>query len=120
AGIWVATMAVTSTAATAASAAGSAAEAAGSAADEPGARSEMQQGAQQQLQQLQQRAQGAGDEAAAAARTAGAASAWGFFIYGLLTLAAAILGGRTGAPRVRHVVQEERVPPPGAPLPHRA
>lgn len=117
AGIWIATMAVASTAATAAQAAG---EVGSAAATEPGARAEMQQGAQQQLDQLQQRAQQSGGEAASAAKTAGTAGAWAFFVYGVLTLAAAILGGRTGVPRVRHVVREERVPPPGAPLPQRA
>jgi hypothetical protein len=60
------------------------------------------------------------DEAAAAAKTAGATGAWAFFLYGLLTLAAAVLGGRAGVPRERTLVtHDERAGLPGEPLPHR-
>jgi hypothetical protein len=42
-------------------------------------------------------------------------------IYGLLTLAAAILGGRQGIPRDRAIIREEPAPVPGAPFtPQRA
>jgi hypothetical protein len=120
AGIWIATMAVTGTAQTAARAAGGAAQAAGSAASDPSLRQQVEQQAdraQQQLQGLQQRVDENKDEAASAAKTAGTAGAWAFFLYGVLTLAAAILGGRVGVPRDRHLItREETVPAPGAPL----
>ena len=59
-------------------------------------------------------------QAAETAKKAGATGAWAFFVSGLLTLAAAILGGRAGVPREGRVVgQERRAPPPGEPLPHR-
>jgi hypothetical protein len=126
AGIWIATMAVTRTAGAAAQAVGGAAQAAGEVAgQDPQLRAQAQQQgqqAQQQAQQLRQKAEESKDEAAQTARKAGGAGAWTFFLYGLLTLAAAILGGRAGVPRDRLIVtREERVPPAGAPLtPQRA
>jgi hypothetical protein len=123
AGLWIATMAVTRTAATAAQAAGGAAQAAAGAAADPQARQDMERQANRAEQQVQGMAQDVrenADEAAAAAKTAGTAGAWAFFLYGLLTLAAAILGGRAGVPRERHVIgQEQRTGPAGEPLPHR-
>jgi uncharacterized membrane protein len=120
AGLWIATMAVTRTAATAASAAGTAAQAAGSAASDPNARRQMQQGAQsaqQQVQGLAQKAQANKDEAADAAKKAGTTGAWAFFLYGILTLAAALFGGRAGVPHDRHLVaREETAPLPNQPL----
>ncbi|HEY6099312.1 MAG TPA: hypothetical protein VIW03_07770, partial [Anaeromyxobacter sp.] len=104
-GLWLATMAVARTAATAAQAAGGAAQAAGSAASDPRAREEMRQRAEEardRVQGLAQRAQGAAEEKADSAKTAGAAGAWAFFLYGLLTLVASVLGGRAGAPRHEH------------------
>jgi hypothetical protein len=131
AGLWVATMAVTRTAGAAASAAGTAAQAAGQAAANPqlsqqaqDQAGQVQQQVQQQAQQLKQQVQQNSDQAAGTAKTAGAAGAWAFFIYGILTLAAAMLGGRAGIPRERLVLgREERVPsggPPLTPAPHRA
>src|SRR6266511_2501195 len=126
AGLWIATMAVTRTAGAAASAAGGAAQTAGQAA---AANPQLQQQAQQradearqQAQQLRQKAEQNKDEAAAAAKTAGAAGSWAFFIYALLTLAAAIVGGRAGVPRDRtFLTREQPAPVPGAPLsPQRA
>jgi hypothetical protein len=113
AGIWVAAMAVGTAAGTAAEAAA----ATGAAADtptapEPGA--QVQQQEQGLAQQLEQRS----GEVAETAKTAGATGAWAFFIYGLLTLAAAILGGRYGVAEDRHVVVREETAP-GAPLPQR-
>jgi hypothetical protein len=126
AGLWIATMAVTGTARTAAQAAGGAAQTAAEVAGgDPSLREEAQQQAnraQQQVQGLQQRAQENKEEAASAAKTAGTAGTWAFFLYGLLTLAAAIAGGRAGVPRDRHlIVREETVPqsPPLTPSPHR-
>jgi hypothetical protein len=121
AGLWIATMAVTQTAGAAASAAGSAAEAAGQvAATNPDVQQQAQQQAEQargQAQQLKQEAEQRKDEAASAAKTAGTAGSWAFFLYGLLTLVAAILGGRVGVPRDRtRIVREEPAPVPGAPL----
>jgi hypothetical protein len=122
AGIWIATMAVTRTAGAAAQAVGGAAQAA---AQNP----ELQQQAQQQAeraqgqaQQLQQEMAQRKDEAASAAQKAGTAGSWAFFLYGLLTLAAAVVGGRAGVPHERIAIgREERVPPPGAPIaPQRA
>jgi hypothetical protein len=123
AGLWIATMAVTRTAGAAAQAVGGAAQTAGEVAgQDPQLRAQAQQQGQQ-AQQLRQKAEESKDEAAQAARKAGGAGAWAFFLYGLLTLAAAMLGGRAGIPRNRLIVtREERVPsPPGAPLtPQRA
>jgi hypothetical protein len=125
AGLWLATMAVAGTAGAAARAAGGAAQAAGEAAgQDPELRREAQERAgqaQQQLEGLKQQATENKDEAAAAAKKAGTTGAWAFFLYGVLTLAAAIIGGRVGVPKERLLVaREERVPPPGEPLPHRA
>jgi hypothetical protein len=124
AGLWIATMAVARTASTAAQAAGGAAQAAGQAASDPQARQEARQQmerAEQRVEGLAQQAQANAGEAADAAKKAGATGAWAFFLYGLLTLVAAMFGGRAGVARDAHVVgQEERLPPPGEPLPHRA
>ncbi|HET8540191.1 MAG TPA: hypothetical protein VFL83_10005 [Anaeromyxobacter sp.] len=127
AGLWIATMALAGTASKAADVAGGAmqgaGQAAGQAANDPQARREARQQAneaEQRAQALAQQAQQKAPEAAETAKKAGATGAWAFFLYGLLTLAAAIFGGRTGVPRETHVVgREERVPPPGEPLPHR-
>jgi hypothetical protein len=120
AGLWIAVMAVGQTASAAAGVAGTAAQAAGSAAANPQAQATIREQAgqaQQKVQGLAQQAQGRSDEAAGAAKKAGAAGSWAFFIYGILTLAAALLGGRAGVPReVRPLAREERVPPPGSPL----
>jgi hypothetical protein len=70
-----------------------------------------------QLQSAQQQLAQGGETAADATAT----GAWAFFLYGVLTLAAAMLGGRVGVPKDRLLVgREERVPPPGATLPQRA
>ncbi len=131
-GMWIATMAVARTTSAAAGAVGTAAQTATQAGAQIGAQAannpRMRQQAQQQMQQAQQQgqqlmqeAQQNAGQAASAVQTAGATSAWAFFIYAVLTLIAAILGGRYGIPRETRVVhEEERVPPPGAPLPHRA
>jgi hypothetical protein len=121
AGIWIATMAVTRTAGAAASVAGGAAQTAGqAAASDPQLRQQAQEQAgqaRQQVQELRQKAEENKDEAAAAAKTAGTTGAWAFFIYGLLTLAAAMLGARAGVPRDRTLVgHAEPAPVPGAPL----
>ncbi|HEX9308206.1 MAG TPA: hypothetical protein VF894_11990 [Anaeromyxobacter sp.] len=121
AGLWIATMAVTRTAGAAASAVGGAAQAAGQAA---AANPQLQEQAQQRAdegraraQQLRDQATQDKDEAAAAAKTAGAAGSWAFFIYGLLTLASAMLGGRAGVPRDRMLLgRTQPAPVPGAPL----
>lgn len=124
AGLWIATMAVARTASTAAQAAGGAAQAAGQAASDPQARREagkrLEQ-AQEKVQGMAQQAQANAPETAETAKKAGATGAWAFFLYGLLTLAAAMFGGRAGVPREQHLAarEEERAPPPGAPLPHR-
>jgi hypothetical protein len=124
AGLWIASMAVAGTASKAADVASGAAQGAGQAAQSPQLRRQAQAQAgqvQQKAQNLAQRAEQNAPEAADAAKTAGAAGAWAFFIYGILTLAAALLGGRAGVPReALAVAREERIPPPGAPLPHRA
>jgi hypothetical protein len=129
AGVWAATAAVTRTAGAAASAAGGAAQTAAQAgASSPqlqreAARraGEVQQRAQQGAQQLQQSLEQHKDQAAQATKLAGAAGAWAIFIYGILTLAAAILGGRTGIPRDRMIVREEPATAPDRPLsPQRA
>jgi len=124
AGLWIATAAVAGTASTAASVAGSALRGAGQAAQGPQLRRQAQAQAgeaQRRAQGLAQRAEERAPEAADAAKAAGATGAWAFFLGGILTLAAAIVGGRAGVPRDRGLaVREERVPPPGAPLPHRA
>jgi hypothetical protein len=124
AGLWIATMAVTRTAGAAAQAVGGAAQAASEAVgQDPQLREQAQQQGQQaqaQAEQLKQRAMENRDEAAQAAQTAGTTGAWAFFLYGILTLAAAMLGGRAGIPRDRIVVAREE-PVPGAPLsPQRA
>jgi hypothetical protein len=120
AGLWIATMAVTRTASTAAQAAGGAAQAAAGAAADPQARRDIERQANRAEQQVQGMAQDVRenpDEAAAAAKKAGTAGAWAFFLYGLLTLAAALLGGRAGVPRA-HLVgpHDERIAAPGQPL----
>ncbi len=128
AGLWIASMAVAGTASKAADVAGGALQGAGQAAGQTARDPRLRQQAQQKADQVQQKAQGLAQraqqnapEAADTAKTVGATGAWAFFIYGILTLAAAIFGGSVGVPREGRVVrQEERVPPPGAPLPHRA
>ncbi len=127
AGLWLATMAVAGTASEAADVAGNAAQGAGQAAGQAAQSPQLRRQARSQASQLQQQAQGLAQqaqqkapEAAETAKKAGATGAWAFFIYGILTLAAAIIGGRVGVPREGHLVrQEDRVPPPGEPLPHR-
>ncbi len=109
AGIWVAAMAVGSATGTAAQAAGSAA----------GRMEQGRGGAQQQMQGLAQQMEQRSGEAASAARTAGATSAWAFFIYGILTLAAAIFGGRAGVAEDRHVIAHEERAPLTPPSPQR-
>jgi len=116
AGLWIATMAVVRTA-------GAAAEVAGSAAQASAQSAELQQEIQQQAGQARQKAEGLRqqaearkDEAASTAKKAGATGSLAFFVYGLLTLAAAMLGGLSGVPKDRIVIaREETVPPPGAP-----
>lgn len=128
AGLWIATMAVAGTASKAADVASGAAQgagqAAGQAANDPQLRREAQARAGQvqgEVQQLADQVKANAPEAADTAKKAGATGAWAFFLYGLLTLAASMFGGRAGVPRAGHVVgHEERVPPPGSPLPHRA
>jgi hypothetical protein len=128
AGLWIATMAVAGTASKAADVAGGALQGAGQAAGQAANNPQMRRQAQAQAgqaqakaQQLAQQAEQNAPEAADAAKKAGTTGAWAFFLYGLLTLAATVFGGRAGVPRDAHVLgQEERVPPPGAPLPHRA
>lgn len=126
-GLWAATMAVVRTAGAAASAAGTAAQAAGqAAASNPDLQQQAQERSQQvqgEAQQLAQRAQQNAPQAAEAAKTAGVAGAWAFFVFAVLTLVAAILGGGAGVPKERTLIRrEETVPvPPGAPLsPQRA
>lgn len=123
AGLWIATMAVARTASTAAQAAGGAAQATAGAASDPQGREQLERQANRAEQQIQGMAQDVREnagEAAAAARTAGATGAWAFFLYGVLTLAAAVLGGRAGVPRERTLVtHDERAGLPGEPLPHR-
>jgi ABC-type multidrug transport system fused ATPase/permease subunit len=126
AGIWIAAMTVARTAGAAAQAVGGAAQTAGQAvAQNPSVQQEARQRseqARQQAQELKQQAEQNKGEAAAAAKKAGFAGSWAFFLYGILTLAAAILGGRAGVPRERIVHgREEPLPAPGAPLsPQRA
>src|SRR6266540_6766049 len=116
AGLWIATMAVVRTA-------GAAAEVAGSAAQASAQSAELQQEIQQQAGQARQKAEGLRqqaearkDEAASTAKKAGATGSLAFFVYGLLTLAAAMLGGLSGVPKDRIVIaREETVPPSGAP-----
>jgi hypothetical protein len=126
-GLWAATMAVARTAGAAASAVGTAAQTAGqAAASNPDLQQQAQQQAQQaqgQAQQLEAQAREKAPQAAEAAKTAGAAGAWAFFIFAVLTLVAAILGGGAGVPKERMLIRrEEHVPvPPGAPFsPQRA
>lgn len=118
AGLWIATMAVARTA-------GTAAEAVGAATQNPQMQQQIQQQAEQareQVQGLRQQAEEKKEEAAAAVKKAGTAGSWAFFLYGLLTLTAAVLGGRLGVPKDRRIVaREETVPAPSAPLsPQRA
>jgi hypothetical protein len=129
AGIWIATMAVTRTAGAAASAVGGAAQTAAQAGAanpqlqrEAQQRSgELQQQAQQKGEELKQQVQQSSDQAAAATKVAGATGAWAFFLYGILTLAAAMLGGRAGVPKDRMLIRREEAAPAGAPLsPQRA
>lgn len=122
AGLWIATMALAGTAGTAVQAAGGAAQAAAGAAADPQARQELEQQANRAEQKVQGMAQDLREnrgEAAAAAKTAGTASAWVFFLYGLLTLAAAVFGGRAGVPRGVLAEHEVRTGVPGEPVPHR-
>jgi hypothetical protein len=127
AGLWIATMAITGTASKAADVAGGAMQGAGQAAGQAAQSPQMRRQAQQkagpiqgQAQQLEQQAKEKAPEAADTAKKAGATGAWAFFLYGLLTLAASVFGGRAGIPKEGHVVgQAERVPPSGEPLPHR-
>jgi hypothetical protein len=114
AGLWIATMAVTRTAGAAANVVGGAAQAAGQAAQDPSLRQQAQNEIQQQQQQIQQQAQQAQQqlqqnqgEIAETAATATTAGAWGFFVYGLLTLLAAAIGGGVGIPRDRHIVTRD-------------
>ncbi len=108
AGIWIAATAV-------GSAAGSAAQAAGGA-----AAAQMERGQpQQQMQGLEQPMEQRSGEVASTTRTAGATSAWAFFIYGVLTLVAAVLGGRYGVGEERHVVAREEAAPLTPPSPQR-
>jgi hypothetical protein len=124
AGLWIATMAVTRTAGAAASAAGGAAQTAAQAgASNPRLQreaenraGEVQQQVQQGAQQLQRQVQQNSDQVATATKVAGAAGAWAFFIYGILTLAAAMLGGRAGVPRDRMLIRREETAPAGPPL----
>lgn len=130
AGLWIATMAVTRTVSGAASAVGGAAQTAAEAgAQDPQARREareqagqLQAQAQQQAQQAQQSLQENKEEIAETAATAGSTGAWAFFIYGVLTLAAAALGGRSGVPRLyRTPAEATPAPIPDRPLsPQRA
>jgi hypothetical protein len=116
AGLWIATMAVTRTAGAAAQAVGRAAE---TAAQSPEVRQEAQQQAgqaQQQVEQLKQQAAQSVDEASGAAKEAGTAGAWAFFLYGVLTLAAAMLGGRAGVPKDRMILTREETVPTSPPL----
>jgi hypothetical protein len=120
AGIWLATMAVAGTAAKATEVAGGAAQAAGNAAADPQARRDMQQQGQdvkERAQGLAQQARANAGEVADKAKTAGATGAWAFFLYGVLTLAAAIFGGRTGAPRYHPIVPGAETLPAHGPAP---
>ncbi len=127
AGLWIATMAVAGTASKAADVAGNAAQGAGMAAGQASTSPQLRRQARDQAGQIQQKVQGLAQqaqanapEAADTAKKAGATGAWAFFIYGVLTLAASIFGGRAAVPREGHVIgQEGRVPPAGEPLPHR-
>jgi hypothetical protein len=125
AGLWIATMAVTRTVSGAAGAVGAAAQTAAQAgSQDPQARREARQQAdklqgqaQQQAQQAKQNLQQNKDEIAETAATAGSRGAWAFFIYGILTLAAAALGGRAGVPRLHRTPAEaEPAPLPDRPL----
>jgi hypothetical protein len=118
AGLWIAAMAVARTAGGAANVAGgaaqAAAQAAGQAAQDPSLRQDAQrqleqqgQAVQQQAQEVQRKVQQNAGQIAETAKEAGAAGAWGFFVYGLLTLVAAALGGGVGVPRERRVIGRE-------------
>jgi hypothetical protein len=90
----------------------------------PQQRQQVQREVQQRSQQAQREVQSgqAQDEAQQAAQTAKQATtgtAWGFFLYALLTLVAAALGGRAGVPhdRMTPIAREETTPvPPDRPL----
>jgi hypothetical protein len=72
---------------------------------------------QDQLGQAQQKAGDVGEAAAGA----GKKGAWGFFVYGLLTLLAAAFGGAAGVPREHRVLGRDERAVPGGPLtPQRA
>ncbi len=85
---------------------------------------QLQQQLSQALSQAGQGAQQAAGQAGEAAATAGTAAAWAFFVYALLTLIAAAIGGWIGATGERRtpLTREETVPvPPNRPLtPQRA
>jgi hypothetical protein len=82
------------------------------------AQREVQRG--QQTGENQQKAEQAGETAT----NVSTGASWGFFVYALLTLLAAAIGGRLGVPhdRTTPIVHEETAPiPPGRPLsPQRA
>lgn len=85
-------------------------------------REEAQRAAQQVQTQLSAQLSGAQQQLAQAGDTAAdatATGAWAFFLYGVLTLAAAMIGGSLGAPKDRRVVREDRAQVAGEPLPHR-
>jgi hypothetical protein len=73
---------------------------------------QMQQQLSQGLSQAGQQVQETAGNVGEAAATAGTAAAWGFFVYALLTLIAAALGGALGTPGDRRtpVVREEVAP----------
>jgi hypothetical protein len=120
AGIWIATTAAAGAVAKAANVAGGAVQGSGLAAGQAARSPSLRRQAEAEAGAAQQRVEASAPEPAETAKKAGATGAWAFFVSGLLTLAAAILGGRTGVPREgRAVRQERRAPPPGEPLPHR-
>lgn len=121
ASLWMAAMAIGSAVSGAASVAGTAAQTAGqAAASNPQLQGQAQQAGGQLQQQAQQKAQQLQQQAPQAAETAasiGTKGAWGFFITGILTLAAAALGGSAGVGKVRNLRgREERAAVPGRPL----
>ncbi len=130
AGLWIASTAIGQTASTAAQVAGGAAQAAGQAAGQAAANPNVQQQAREQANRLQQQARGAeaqvqqnAGQLSEKAASAGTAGAWVFFVYGILTLAAAALGGGVAVPRDRRLItpREQQAPAPGGPYaPQRA
>lgn len=124
ASLWMAAMAIGSAVSGAASVAGTAAQAAGqaaggAAASNPQLQGQAQQAAGQLQQQAEQKAQELQQQAPGAAETAaslGTKGAWGFFITGVLTLAAAALGGSAGVGKVRNLRGREERAVPGRPL----